>query len=284
MNDTPTAVQAISAAAADVPPIPKDDYNEQQRFKFRGIERILGAVAPVLHRHGVIVVPEVVDQHWGTMERGREKTLWSHARLTIRYRFYGPAGDHIDATTVGEGLDNADKAASKAQTMAFKAALMQVLAIDNAHDDADAATPPDAKASRAKTSQGARRGDEEATGDPAPRRTTNSRTAAQQFHIEAGKVLVGDGDTPALLEARKRSLLRAVSKARTQSAKELTDDELRQAVQRLSDIRNERMRVLGDEQRVVFAWKANGDDHELVFVKGADDEFMPDQPNLQVVS
>lgn len=142
MSDVPVQV-ALAQAAAAVGAIPKDDMNQDQGFKYRGIERILAAVGPALHRAGVVVMPKVIDVHREEMLRGQNRNVWRLVSLTVEYTFTGPAGDQLHAVVVGEGLDNGDKAVSKAMTMAYKVALLQALQIADADTDADATSPPE---------------------------------------------------------------------------------------------------------------------------------------------
>lgn len=141
--NAPSVQVALAAAAAAVGAIPKDDENKDQGFKYRGIERILAGVGPALHRAGVVVLPRVIDVHREEMLRGANKNVWRLVTLTVEYLFVGPRGDSLSAVVLGEGLDNGDKAVSKAMTMAYKVALLQALQIADADTDPDASTPPE---------------------------------------------------------------------------------------------------------------------------------------------
>ena len=177
----PSIVQALSAVAADVGAIPKDDDHgapgEYGHFKYRGIERIMAAVAPALVAHGVIVLPRVVDREVAQKPRGNNNNLWDHVRLTVEYDFYGPAGDHLTARVVAEGLDNGDKASPKALTMAYKSALLQVLGIaDDAHDP-DRLNPADEGPAPARRPQAART---TGTAKKAPAKKVGARVPASK--------------------------------------------------------------------------------------------------------
>lgn len=133
-----TVHEAMAAVMADVGAVGKKDFNDHQKFNFRGVDSITNAVYGPLCRHGVIVVPKVIDSHYEQVTTSGGKPS-RQATLTVRYRFYGPAGDHVDAVTVGEAMDTADKATSKAMAAAFKYALLQTFAIPTeGQDDADA--------------------------------------------------------------------------------------------------------------------------------------------------
>jgi hypothetical protein len=122
----------------EVGAVAKTDYNKQQGFAFRGIDAVTNAVAPVLQKHGIIIVPEhdVIDTTERTSNNGGALRF---VQLRSKFRFYGPAGDFLEATTIGEAMDSGDKAVNKAQSVALKYALFTVLCIPTS-DDPDAET------------------------------------------------------------------------------------------------------------------------------------------------
>ncbi len=125
--------QALAGAMADVEAVAKDSYNSAQGFKFRGIDAVMNAVHGPLTKHGVIVVPVVLDvanEDRATKAGGVARLV----QLTIRYDFYAPDGSTVSAVVVGEAADSGDKAASKALAMAYKYALFQVLCIPTGDD------------------------------------------------------------------------------------------------------------------------------------------------------
>ena len=106
---------------------------------FRGIDQVMNTMKPLLAKHGVFVVPEVMDR------QREERTTKSgsnliYSILTVRYHFCASDGSEVVATTVGEGMDSADKASNKAMAIAFKYACFQVFCIPTeeiAKDDPD---------------------------------------------------------------------------------------------------------------------------------------------------
>lgn len=136
----PTIHQALSAVMGDVRSVGKNDRNQTQGFSFRGIDAVVNAVGPALRAHGVVVVPDVRDLRFETVEVGQKRTAMGHVLVTVGYRFYGPAGDHIDTCTVGEAMDAGDKAVSKAMSVAFRTCLLQALALPTTDIDPDAET------------------------------------------------------------------------------------------------------------------------------------------------
>jgi hypothetical protein len=141
--DPPTIHKAMAGVLADLPAIGKNQRNQQQGFSFRGIDDVLDALNPVLAKHGVFFMPEVLERLDSGRTTGNNKTMWV-VNLHVRYRFYGPRGDFVEATGWGEGTDMGDKATQKAMTGALKYVLFQVFAIathEQADADSDLTTP-----------------------------------------------------------------------------------------------------------------------------------------------
>lgn len=139
METTKKIYEAIPAIMDEIGHIGKDRRNQQQGFMFRGIDQVMNTMKPLLAKHGVFVVPEVIDR------QREERTTKSgsnliYSILTVRYHFCASDGSEVVATTVGEGMDSADKASNKAMAIAFKYACFQVFCIPTeeiAKDDPD---------------------------------------------------------------------------------------------------------------------------------------------------
>ena len=128
MSDTKKIFEAISGIMSEIGAIGKDKVNTQQNFKYRGVDDVMNALQPILVKHGVFVVPEIVEQ---TRE---ERTSKNGATLIysvckIKYTFYATDGSSVTAVIVGEGMDSGDKATNKAMAIAFKYACFQVFCI-----------------------------------------------------------------------------------------------------------------------------------------------------------
>ena len=120
---TPSVYELMSLVMRDVRNVGKDGRNESQNYNFRGVDDAIGALAQPLRDHGVFMTPEVLD--FKTEVRGRQNAVM----MRIAFHFYGPAGDHVTAITLGEGSDFADKAANKAMSAALKYALIHTFMI-----------------------------------------------------------------------------------------------------------------------------------------------------------
>lgn len=153
MTDKPTVIELLARVMADVQPVGKDSKNTEQNYRFRGIDAVVNEVGPVLRKHGVIVVPELLEASYRDVTTSKGKPS-RECTVRVRYGFYGPAGDHIDAVVPGESMDVGDKGAPKAMSVAYRIALLQALCIPTGDPDPD--------------SQSYERGrDEETTGSPA---------------------------------------------------------------------------------------------------------------------
>jgi hypothetical protein len=130
---------AIARAMRDLGIIAKADRfdgGNAGKYNFRGVDRVVNACAPVLRKHGLIVIPTVQTIEYRDIQRaggGR-----SHeCVVTMAYAWVGPRGDEKVSVTAGEALDTADKATSKAQSVAWRTCLIQMLAIPTGDPDPD---------------------------------------------------------------------------------------------------------------------------------------------------
>ena len=137
--------ESITKIMEEVPAIGKNQVNTQQKFKFRGIDDVMNALQPLLSKHKVFIVPEILEQ---TREERSTKTGGNliYSICKIKYKFYAEDGTFIEAITIGEGMDSGDKATNKAMAIAMKYALFQVFCIPTEEmKDPDGETPEESK-------------------------------------------------------------------------------------------------------------------------------------------
>ena len=135
--------KALCAITAEVGSIAKTKKNEQQGFKFRGVDDLMNTLHPLFAKYGVIAVPEVLESKREERITAKGSALIS-AILKVKYHFTSLDGSEICATIIGEGMDTADKASNKALSVAFKYACFQVFCIateEVAAADPDSYTP-----------------------------------------------------------------------------------------------------------------------------------------------
>lgn len=138
IDTRPSIIEALSEVMKAVGAIAKSDRNTSQNFNFRGIDAVVNAVSPQLHKHGVVVLPEVEDYQYNSVEIGKNRTVMGHVRIKVTYTFIGPKSDFVKATVVGEAMDAGDKATAKAMSVAFRTALLQSLCLPTDDVDPDA--------------------------------------------------------------------------------------------------------------------------------------------------
>lgn len=134
------AINKVQAALA-VEGISKDRNNQQQGYKFRGIDDVYNALAPQLAKHGLCILPRVTSRE--CVERTNAKgTALFYVTVAVEFDFVcAEDGSKHTVITYGEAMDSGDKATNKAMSAAYKYACMQAFSIPTEGDnDADAST------------------------------------------------------------------------------------------------------------------------------------------------
>jgi hypothetical protein len=134
---------AISEVAAKLAKegISKDRSNQQQGYKFRGIDDVYNALAPFLAEVKLCILPNVLERE--VVERTSQKgQALFYVTVKVRFDFVSAEdGSKHEVVTFGEAMDSGDKATNKAMSAAFKYACMQAFCIPTEGDnDADATT------------------------------------------------------------------------------------------------------------------------------------------------
>lgn len=133
---------AMNAAAKDIVAvgIGKTGWNEQQKFKFRGIDQVLNVIGPILAKHAITVTPEFAVHsisEYVTKAGSKGTSVFLSGKFTFRHD-----GQSVSTTAVGEGRDVADKATNKAMAAAAKYALIMTFVVPLVgSDDTDAHSP-----------------------------------------------------------------------------------------------------------------------------------------------
>lgn len=138
--------QAIINVMGDLGAIGKEKKNTQQGFMYRGVDDVMNALQPLFKKYGIFIVPEVLEH---TREERTTKSGGNliYSIMKIRHHFMAEDGSEVVSTTIGEGMDSADKSSNKAMAIAFKYACFQVFCIPTEEmPDPDANTPPDSSA------------------------------------------------------------------------------------------------------------------------------------------
>lgn len=114
--------EALAAVTREISPIGKDRKNEQQGFKYRGIEDFINEIHTLYARHGIIVFSDVLD----VMETERVTKnggTMLYPRASVRFTFFHEGGTCHTSTITGSAMDSADKGLNKCYSIAYKYAI-----------------------------------------------------------------------------------------------------------------------------------------------------------------
>lgn len=132
-----TAIAAVTESLAKVG-VGKDQMNTFDRYKFRGIDDVYNALAPLLAKHKLCVLPKVLSRD--VVERVSQKGgALFYVTVMVEYHFVSAedGSSHV-VVSVGEAMDRGDKATNKAMSAAYKYACFQAFCIPTEGDnDAD---------------------------------------------------------------------------------------------------------------------------------------------------
>lgn len=131
------AINAVQAALA-ARGITKGSENKFDGYKFRGIDEVYNAVAPLLAQHGLLILPRMLTR---TVDERQSQKGGALFYVTVEAEFdFVSAEDgtkHV-VKTFGEAMDRGDKATNKAMSAAYKYACVQAFCIPTEGDnDAD---------------------------------------------------------------------------------------------------------------------------------------------------
>lgn len=135
--------KAINAVQDDLAKsgISKDKKNVLQGYNFRGIDDVYDALAPLLAKHKLCIIPYA--QSRTVVERTTAKGgVLFYVTVECEFHFISAEdGSRHVAKTFGEAMDSSDKATNKAMSAAYKYAAFQTFCIPVDVEDADADSP-----------------------------------------------------------------------------------------------------------------------------------------------
>jgi hypothetical protein len=145
VSDIPKVYECIALVSAEIAQtgISKDRRNEQQNYKFRGIDDVYNALAPMLAKHKLVILPRILDR--SVVERTTQKGgVLFYVTVAAEFDFVAAVdGSKVTVRTYGEAMDSADKATNKAMSAAYKYAAFQTFCIPT-----EATTTPTANTTR----------------------------------------------------------------------------------------------------------------------------------------
>lgn len=133
----------ICAVTADLKKdgISKDRKNAQQGYAFRGIDDVFNALAPLLSKHKLVILPRVLSRSVTERSNKSGGILFSVV-VEVEFDFVSSVDltKHV-VKTYGEAMDSGDKATNKAMSAAYKYAALQTFCVPTEGDnDPDATT------------------------------------------------------------------------------------------------------------------------------------------------
>lgn len=141
--DTFNVYEAIAAVSLDLSKegIAKDRKNDQQGYKFRGIDDVYNALAPIIAKHGLVILPRILSRTVTERTTAKGGVLF-YVVVEAEFDFVAASdGSRHVVRTYGEAMDSADKATNKAMSAAYKYAAFQTFCIPTEGDnDADHTT------------------------------------------------------------------------------------------------------------------------------------------------
>lgn len=137
-KEVPLIYSKMLAVKKDIGSVEKDQKNSGQGWKFRGIDQFVNALHPILNKHNVGILPEVIqhaEPKFVTSEKFDKegkiiaKKTSKNTHVTVKYKFFAEDGSSVDVVMPAEGVDPGDKGTNKALSAAFKYALIQTFCV-----------------------------------------------------------------------------------------------------------------------------------------------------------
>lgn len=115
--------------------IAKSRKNDQQNYRFRGIDEVYNALSPLLAKYNLCILPRMISRD--VVERKNAKgTALFYITLEAEFDFVSAVdGSKHTVRTYGEAMDSGDKATNKAMSAAYKYAAFQTFAIPTEGDN-----------------------------------------------------------------------------------------------------------------------------------------------------
>lgn len=134
--------EAIINVMKDIGAVGKNNTNQFDHYKFRGIDDVMNALSPAMVKNHVFVIPEVLDSLREERSSKDGKTNMMYSILKVKYTFFTDDGSSVESVVIGEAMDRSDKSTNKAMSAAFKYACFQTFCIPTEEmQDADSESP-----------------------------------------------------------------------------------------------------------------------------------------------
>ena len=128
-------VKKINAVMQEMGAVEKNGYNDFQKYKYMAHADMMKVLHPLLIKHGLVIYPKRVRVDNVSSQTSKDK-LQNRVVCEIHYIITDGLKE-IEFGGIGEGVDNQDKSAYKAQTGAHKYALKGLFCIPDELDAED---------------------------------------------------------------------------------------------------------------------------------------------------
>lgn len=133
--------QKMTSILKETKAITKSEKNQQQGFKFRGIDNVMNELHELFAKNDVFILQEVQDFTVDDRPTAKGGTLF-YTRAKIKFRYMTTDGSFVETVNVGEAMDSGDKGMNKAMSIALKYSLLQMFLIPTEEPkDPDRDTP-----------------------------------------------------------------------------------------------------------------------------------------------
>ena len=120
--------QKMASILKETKAITKSEKNQQQGFKFRGIDNVMNELHELFAKNDVFILQEVQDFTVDAQPTAKGGTLF-YTRAKIKFRYMTTDGSSVETVNVGEAMDSGDKGMNKAMSIALKYSLLQMFLI-----------------------------------------------------------------------------------------------------------------------------------------------------------
>lgn len=177
-------------------------YNQSgTRFNFRGVDTVVNVFGPVTLKHGVNVLSSKVDATYGE-KLTKNGSKMRECSVLVTWMIMGPMGDTFTLQTMGEALDTADKATTKAQSVALRTLLLG-FGLTPTHDkDPDADRVERGHEAPARSAESYR--DELVSSKTSPGRIQQIGYELQNLRMMGAKVVNESGESETLGDLGRR--------------------------------------------------------------------------------
>lgn len=133
-TSTGEIAKALCAIMADVRYIRQSGENTFHRYKYASDADLLLALQPAMARHGIAIVPTVVDSTTVEHVADRKGKAQYRTDVLVTYLVLHTSGESLTIQAPGCGIDGEDKGVYKAMTGALKYALRHTFHVPTGDD------------------------------------------------------------------------------------------------------------------------------------------------------